>query len=354
MGVLKKLKEWQLLRYECGNCYNKKVNNQNEGLWCKLSNSKCTAQTCSLLNNPSISNKKNVKISFEGDISSTLTLPTSNKERQNRVLELYQEGYGYHKISRLLNISKQSTKELIIRAIRNCENKENLRRVPLTIAKGNPLTLRLHNDEFSIKVLVDYNSINLPVTNRGRNLEYKLVFSDSHFFIKLHRNNTLTFRFKDDVIGLSEDEVFDKANSRLVDFINNFNYSGIVLVSKEKILSRHYGLLGSDLARKVHEDRTQVIIRDENGKIRLRIDFSHDVPEVDAESIKTGKQDINNTREYLQDLIDKPHYLPSELKINFDTVMAVQNAYAENIKKHLDVLDDIKKGIKDLSEAVKK
>lgn len=61
VGVIKIIKEWQLLRHSCGFCND----NQKLGLWCCKMDSKCCAHDCHLLHYKLIINS-NVKTTHEG------------------------------------------------------------------------------------------------------------------------------------------------------------------------------------------------------------------------------------------------------------------------------------------------
>ena len=221
--------------------------------------------------------------------------------------------------------------------------------------------VRLHND--SISILIE--PVDLSMEKDCVKLKYSKYllikdYKDKH--IQLF-SRKLIIQFLEDIEGKNEDECFSKANDRIKEFIKIFNYKGVQLVNNTlQQVSRHYAIIGSDLAKHFINEKKKVIILNENNKgVRARIDFSHKVPELDTENVLTGKDDSQIWTSLIKDSVEKPIDLLSvtKNKIDFLQDKFIQNTelftnrleiYAEEHKKHdavlnkmLIVLDKIEK-----------
>jgi transcriptional regulator with XRE-family HTH domain len=273
-------------------------------------------------------------------------LPYILTDRQKQVLNLHKKGLSLKKIAEKLQLSKGTIQEHLKKAL-------NPKRDTLTPLPS-CLDVRLHNDEFKVSVEAFYDLFPGIPKLVGRNLEYKLLKTDN-CHIKLHRNGkTLTVRFLSDIRGKSEGEVALLADERLKLWLVGFNMPGIQLLKEAKLINRHYGLLGTSFAKKVTDERKLLVVRDLlDSSIRLRIDLSAGA-EIDAEHTEKGKDDMKESREYFQDLIDNPHYKPSDVRYSIDGLIKNQLMYAENMKSHVEAVQALAKGVAELVKVVKK
>jgi hypothetical protein len=224
--------------------------------------------------------------------------------------------------------------------------------------------VRLHND--SISILIE--PVDLSMEKDCIKLKYSkyLLIKDypSHH-IQLF-SKKLIIQFLEDVEGKTEQECFDKALSRIKDFLKVFCYKGVRLINNTvQQVSRHYAIIGSDLAKHFINEKKKVIVLNENNKgVRLRIDFSHRIPELDTENVLTGKEDSQIWTSLIKDSVEKPIDLLSVTKGKIDFLQEnfIKNTdiftkrleiYAEEHKKHdavlskmLTALDKIEKKFK--------
>jgi len=286
--------------------------------------------------------------------------------KQQEALKLHQEGLSFYRIGKALAISKGTAQGLVDRAVKNALSSSlTLKRVPLTIAKKKPLMVRLHNDEFKIPVLCKYEDLKGTIKDKGRNLEYKLIIDSLTHYVKVHRNSVMTVRFREDIFGKTEAEVCEVADARIESYIQEWCIEGITILSKCTLINRHYGLQGVVAPRKIIDKRRVIIVRDPKGNLRLRIDCSpgNKIIEIDAEDVAKGHDDMHETRTYLGDIIEEPHYIPSIVKTKIDNqdnrIAHVEEGYtvavsnntkqlefmASNNKSHHKVLNDIKDAV---------
>jgi len=294
--------------------------------------------------------------------------------RQELALKLRSEGWSFSRLGKHFGIAKQSAQDLVRRASRNWEFSKP---TPLTPPddfgvvcpdggeKEPSLTIRLHNDEFKIQILCDYSSLGGELKNVGRNLEYKL-FRTADWHIKIHKNSTMTVRFLLDLVAETETKAKEMADVRIGEFVDLFSFNGIQIVDRAHLINRHYGILGTSFAKKVCESKRQVIVRDPDGRVRIKVDFSGKKPEIDAEHTQKGLADTVATKNYMEDIINKPHFLPSEEKAIITRMLEYQNrnnqlieavtknqmVFAENQLSHVKAVQDLGAGGRELTKKV--
>lgn len=189
---------------------------------------------------------------------------------------------------------------------------------------GNKHFIRLHNDSIAIKIFSDREKINGKKV-RLKYTYYKLIIKED-VVLKVYEQKTVV-QFRKDIVANTEQEAKNQADLRLQSFLKK-EY-GLIEYNQ---LSRHYGLLGTDLAKKIHKEGKKVILYDKiDGKVRQRIDFSNDKPEIDSEHVIYGQTDSEKTNSFLYDIINKPHYLPSDSKILVDGLITVSESNTKNI-----------------------
>jgi hypothetical protein len=78
------------------------------------------------------------------------------------------------------------------------------------------------------------------------------------------------------------------------------------------------------------------------------------MPHFEAVHPEKSHSDGDVCEKYFDDIINNPHYLPSEQKNMFDIVMSVQKEYAYQIRKHLEVQEETLKTLKAIRHSLKK
>jgi len=225
--------------------------------------------------------------------------------------------------------------------------------------------VRLHNDSISILI----QPVDLSMEKDCVKLKYSRYllikdYPDKH--IQLF-SRKLIIQFLEDIEGKTEQECFDKALIRIKGFINVFSYKGVRLIDNTiQQVSRHYAIIGSDLAKHFIKEKKKVIVLNPNDKgVRARIDFSHRVPELDTENILTGKEDSEIWTSIIKDSVEKPIDLLSVTKSKIDFLQEnfIKNTdiftkrleiYAEEHKKHDAVLNKMLVTLDKIEENLKK
>lgn len=208
--------------------------------------------------------------------------------------------------------------------------------------------IRLHNDEIKIKIVNDLSKLPGRLIQWHKNCSYKLCVQNDvelRFFRK-----TTVIKFKEDIIAKTEEKAEIKANNRIKEFlVQTYGLNQYIQ------LKRHYGLLGTGLAKYTRKKGMEIIIYEDHEPIvRQRLDFSKKKYEIDSESVKFGRTDSEKTRDFQESIIKRPHYLPHETKAIVDTILGVQKEYAYQIRKHLEVQDETLKTLKAIQESFKK
>lgn len=357
------LKKYQKFRDSCKFCTNK----DGEGLWCIDKNFKCSFDNCSNYSNPLIScgtpgSKKGVGINGGND-------GLGVTEKQVRVFKLKESGLSFQKIGDKLGMTKKNAWKLYQKAIRVYKYKGgNDRGVRVTKAKEGGNDIRLHNDSFSFRIgdfVFNSKDDNL------RHLKYtsyvNLNFDD--FYVKIFGKKLLV-GFRKDIVCKSVKACKVLAEKRIKFFLSSFSYPGLVLSGKTKQVSRHYAILGSELAKKFVREREKIIVYDRvDGKVRIRVDFSNEKPEFEAEHLVHGDTSAEKWHSIIDDVEHKPSYLPSVSTMMIDNLMgdyiksqkdfdSRMQWMAENNKSHQAVLEDMKEvqkeTLKFLKEIAKK
>ena len=145
--------------------------------------------------------------------------------------------------------------------------------------------------------------------------------------VRVFRNSTVTVRFLEDVWALDADSAKIKADERIASYLKSFKLDGVVLPGEAGFeqLSRHYALLGTGIAKKYVAEKRVLITHDwVDGKVRQRIDFSKSdgkcKPEIDAEHVLHGREDVRRDVALLEDVENKYSRLPSVLTAELDEI----------------------------------
>lgn len=305
---------------------------------------------------------------IENDISKKIVVQKGGddllvSENQQKAVKLYNELGSFSRVGKAMGISKQNANKLYQKGIGKFSKwgvtNKPVRLTNVSKVENRGVTVegfrfRLHNDSFKIGISCDLDKI------KGRSCklkftDYKLVKTEFHH-IKVFRN-TLTVRFLEDILGDSSDEVLVKADLRIKDYLLHFNWDGVTILDKSdkgfKLISRHYGLLGTGFAKKMIKEKKLIITYDPlDNSVRERIDFSNGKPEIDAENVLKGKSDIDRTKSIIEDWENNDVELMSvtksridSLKNNYDNSLDVLKNEAlipltEQIKLHLAVQQD--------------
>lgn len=371
------LKKYQKFRDSCKYCYSKK----GEGLWCRDKNIKCSFQNCSN-SHPSISygtlgSKKSEGIKGGNDVLGVT-------EKQVKVFKLKESGLSFQQIGDKLGMTKKNAWKLYQKAIRVYKYKGgNDKGGRVTNGNEGGNDIRLHND------VVDFEISKIALNNNDPNIRHLKYCSYLNLnlgseYVKVFSKKIIV-GFRKDIICKSVDECKVLAEKRIKSFLSSFKYSGvdIVLSGKTKQVSRHYAILGTELAKKFVKEKEKIYVYDRvDGKRRISIDFSNEKPEFEAEHLVHGDTSAEKWHSIIDDVEHNKIDLFSVTKKKIDLLMGdfleskkTLLAYQEQIKLHLkvesntnklqenqnviqgktlDVLDKINDTLKEIKEIAKK
>jgi len=116
----------------------------------------------------------------------------------------------------------------------------------------------------------------------------------------------------------------------------------------------HYSECGNELAKEYNKSRQKLLINaKEDNKAWAVIDFSLSEDEFETLHPKTAEKDMNKVKDYFEDIRDNFHYKPSESTDLLIGVAKNQQMFNENLVKHMKVLDNMNKTMKDIRKGLK-
>jgi hypothetical protein len=213
---------------------------------------------------------------------------------------------------------------------------------------GKKYAISLHNDSIKIKGNFDYNVIK-GVVKQLKNITYKQITAKDAY-INAFPNKTLVITFKQEITAKTLKLAYNKATKRIINFINNLNIKNLTINDKFEQVSRHYAILDTELAKKVYDEGKRLFLYDINTKkLRGFVDFSDKkkggMPHLEFVNNDYSYTDTEKMTNYLESIINKPHYTPDQTRGMIETILKIQLRHAENIEKHLEVLNKIEKAI---------
>ena len=357
------LKEWAIFKESCEHRYDKK----GHGYYCKKTNKKCSFENCPFVKTPPIAshgNKNNLVCGmYKEGVDKLLT------KKQQEVLRHRNEGKTLDQTSVLMGVSRQAVHKLERKALSKIggltKSKKNIKKGVDKKARGvdkkrvdKKHNISLHNDSvtFEAKCNLDeipYETKELKYTNYKFYKDDKLVMK---FFEK-----KLVVQFRDEIICKTTQEALQKATNRIKSFMQSFQMDGVKIDKNSlKQVSRHYAVLGTELAKRYVREGKKFLVLDEwDNKERLIIDFSdkdkkNGMPHFEAVHTDKSNDDITISERFFDDMINKPHYLPSETKGMLDIILSVQKEYAYQIKKHLEVQEETLKTLKEIQKNIRR
>ncbi|KKL22547.1 hypothetical protein LCGC14_2434360 [marine sediment metagenome] len=117
------------------------------------------------------------------------------------------------------------------------------------------------------------------------------------------------------------------------------------------IISQEWARLQDPLAKLYEEKDEKLYIKDENGDVRLIIDYSFAVGELEAIHPNKSPEDMKAVDTFMLDLVKNPLTM-SELKGVVQGVASNQVMFAQNIETHMRVLKGMEQALSDVGEAV--
>lgn len=220
---------------------------------------------------------------------------------------------------------------------------------------------RLHNDvvSFLIEPVEFWGEPNIVKLKFAK----YLLIKEKGLHIQLFERK-LVVRFLEDITCKTIRECKDKASNRIIEFLKGFRYKGVrFLNGRYEQVSRHYAILGSDIAKRVIREKKKFFVFDKvDGKRRLVVDFSKRNPEFEAEHNIKGFGDGVTSEAYFEVMINNPEKFDDpvttkskldSLIFNVDKFAKNSNVYAENIELHLKVLKSMEVTLKKMEGKLK-
>jgi len=352
----KELLIWQKKRDDCANCIN-----SSNGLWCTKDDIKCSFSNCKnthpMTSDGKPKTNKNSNVFLGVDVFKKKGLTT----KEILVLKYRNNGFSYAKIGKWMNFSKQRAYKIGVDARQKIGVDDKLG--GLTKHKKKGLTflndkhkISLHNDSISIEAKINYDLVHGEI-KKLLYTTYKFIKSEDTI-LKVFKKK-IVIQFKKDIRSTTVNEAYSKANKRLSDYISSFFMPGIEL-DKERIkqLSRHYAILGAEIAKKYIKEGKKLFIYDPwDKKERARIDWSDrekgGLPHFEFTHPTKSKGDADKNKSFIEDIINNKHDVPSITKSKLDLIINVQQEYAKQINLHLKVQEETLKTLKLIQKNIK-
>jgi len=330
------IERFQKLRNNCPYC----KDHPTEGLQCTYNGrqTKCCLDKCPrLTHTPSfpMENKNHQKDNVLSQVNDKKALTFKEEE----ALKLHNNASSYQKIADKLNVSKTQAYNYVMNAKKKLHIFDvNDKPHTLTPSKKtmNDNKIRLHNDEIKTKAEIDWKNAQGEIIPL-KYTQYKL-YKDSSYKIKIFKNNTLVIRFLTDTWGDNVEEAILMADQRILDFLDTLNMPGIKIVQYNQSyeqLSRHYGLVGNNIAKKCIKEGKKIVTYDlVDGKPRLRIDFSkRKFIEADAEHLIHGKEDAIKFKALSDDMGDRTEEIFTDAQNNDIDLMSITKKKLDKLKE---------------------
>lgn len=276
--------------------------------------------------------------------------------------EMKQKGASYSTIMKVLKCSRGSAYNYVQNGVRGVQIHKGISNLndKGVLNDSDIKRVRLHNDSISfliepIDLSMEKDCVKLKYS------KYKLLRDvERGWHIQIFEKKLIVL-FKKYIEAETEQECYELANDRIEDFLSNFYVPKVCFLNNEfQQVSRHYAIIGTDLAEHFIREKKKLIVLNKDNKVRARVDFSHHVPELDFEDIKTNKDDSKVWNVLIKDSLENPIDTLSVTKkkidflqqdyikanVNFTEKM---NWLAENIKSHQRVLEKLERGIDKLT-----
>ena len=224
-----------------------------------------------------------------------------------------------------------------------------------------PNDIRLHWLKYKIKILrkpktwntvknrhkfLSRKDIKIKTVNKGFYKTEKIIMDD--WWVELNKDYAL-FQLPN-VHGKTAYDAYAKSVHKLREFaIEIQKQCGIQLLNRQhmefEVVSNHYALIKNALAKEYNSSKQNLLVFDDEGKLRLLIDNSENLDEIEAVHGKKGKEDSHKVQTYFKDVIDEAHYRPSEAKQKIDRLEGASAQFAEGLHQFQNNLQDYNKNL---------
>lgn len=209
--------------------------------------------------------------------------------------------------------------------------------------------IRLHREEWNVKII-------------AKSLKYSINIG------KITKIDGNTVRFYKNSLEIYISKEFIGEDTTRVDFLS-LNYITKILVKLENLYNilllkersenikrvyGHYADLNNGIAKERREKKKRLAIYSKiDGKLRLHTDYSNMVDEMETEHPETAKEDMDTVKNYITDILENDHLIPSENKKLLIAVASNQDMFNKNIKLHMKVLKNMDKTMTNIRRELK-
>ena len=224
-------------------------------------------------------------------------------------------------------------------------------------ARGGDNQIRLHGQEFNIKIL----------------------FKDERYdFIKAKSNvrfiNGSTIRLYVNSLEVYTHQSFyaddpDKAFFKSIDYLHKIlnlaeDQFKIVLIknnsSNIRLVNEHYAHTNDEIAKDCLARSKKLKIYAQDGRLRCLVDNSHNLKEFETVNGQTSKNDMRSYKDFIVDVLDNPDNSLSKttnLAIkntsNINALTNVMSVYEKNISSHVQAIKDMSKAMQELRDIIR-
>ena len=288
-------------------------------------------------------NKKDVKTTGTDD-----TYKAKITRNRSDILQLLNNGVGIKEIAKIKGKSQVAVYRLISRMIKSgLLNKDrtltqeafNIVKKSIVVSrdvKSIPNTVRLHDLQFKVKILrkpENWESQKETIL-KLKNIDFKSWPLKNHkiqeFYvenIRIRVTNKSVLVLIDNVYSGSPQGAKNKAMEMLYNALPKIESLFKISLEKPRVLNinitrQHNALIFNEIAKQFLDSGIELRILDNNGNVRLIVDDSHKLHELEAISVVHSEGDAESVKNFLRDLIFNPHYTISDLSKKIDNIVS--------------------------------
>jgi len=226
-----------------------------------------------------------------------------------------------------IQIRRQCTRQAVNKILQNLKKKgaynvgcQMVDKSQPTSKKFNHNTIRLHAQEFNIKIL----------------------YQDYKYNKILEKSNTIiidgnTIRLNQDTIEVYSGQAFysddcQKATVKSFEYWTRFftrleHDLKVILVKPRsqniKLVNQHYAETNNELAEESEKKGYKIkVYTTDDGRLWFTIDNSFNLHEAETQHPSSAKEDMQDTvKPFFNDMRDKNHYLPSQIRLTIETIL---------------------------------
>lgn len=275
-------------------------------------------------------------------------------EAEKEVLKMITEEFLTPK---QIQIRRKCSRQAFYKILKKLKQKgalnSGLQQVDKTDAPVNLQPIRLHGQEFNIKLLFQDQNYQKALERSN------LIFLEGHT-VKLYRNSLEIYAGEGtSFYGDTAHDAFSKSLIYWKKFIVRLENDLKVILMKPRsqnirLVNQHYARGESEVYAHATEKKERIkIFAQEDGKLAFITDDSFGFNEDETVHPLTAKPDREEIDKQINDWRLNHPPTNSELAGYIAGLVQTQSMFQENIKTHFEVLYGIKKAVQDLSDAVK-